>query len=465
MFQQYRKYRFLLMLLDVASTLIVLAVVEKLRPWLPGKVILVGEGLPDPVVYLMVAVLCHAVFALNGVYDIRIVPSFEKQARRLTGSYVLTIIFFAGLLFFSFREISRMLVIYFSVANLAFLLLIRFAMTSYLSYKRPGTGDGHALIVGTSENGIFLANTMIQFHSSVIRVVGFVDDDPTDNQLPAPVLGGIEHLPQIIVEKEISVVFIALSENRSAEIESLVFKLESLPVRIYVVPDMARLAFAAADMELVGNLLVIGVREPVIKGHRRVAKRVLDVALSSLALATLWPLMLLITLAIKLDSTGPAIYVARRVGENGRFFNMYKFRTMTVNAEKLQSEVATVDEEGRPVFKVKEDPRVTRVGKLLRKTSLDELPQLFNVLIGQMSLVGPRPEQPFITETYDHWQWQRLSVPPGVTGLWQISGRSDLPMHLNTQYDIYYVRNYSTLLDLKILLKTVGVVLKGKGAY
>ncbi len=465
MFQQYRKYRFLLMLLDVASTLIVLAVVERLRPWLPGKVITVGEGLPDPVVYLMVAVLCHAVFALNGVYDIKIMPSFEKQARRLTGSYVLTIIFFAGLLFFSFREISRMLVIYFSVANLAFLLLVRYAMTRYLSYKRPGTGEGHALIVGTSENGMFLANTMIQFHSSVIRVVGFVDDDPVDDQLPAPVLGGIEHLPQIIVEKEISVVFIALSENRSSEIESLVFMLESLPVRIYVVPDMARLAFAAADMELVGNLLVIGVREPVIKGHRRVAKRVLDVALSSLALAALWPFMLLITLAIKVDSTGPVIYVARRVGENGRFFNMYKFRTMTVDAEKLQSEVATLDEEGRPVFKVKEDPRVTRVGRLLRRTSLDELPQLFNVLIGEMSLVGPRPEQPFITETYDHWQWQRLSVPPGVTGLWQISGRSDLPMHLNTQYDIYYVRNYSTLLDLKILLKTVGVVLKGKGAY
>ncbi|MBI5248233.1 MAG: sugar transferase [Desulfomonile tiedjei] len=465
MYQQYRKYRFLLMLFDVMSTVLVLSAVEKLRPLLPGRVITIGEGLPDPVVYLMVAVLSHAVFALNGVYDIKIVSSFEKQVRRLVGSYILTIIFLAGLLFFTFREISRMLVIYFAVGNLPLLLLIRFAVVRYLTSKRPRTGDGHTVIVGTSENGIFLANTMIQFHSSVMHVVGFVDDHVSDDSLPAPMLGSIEQLPKIITEREIRVVMIALPENRSSEIEGLVFRLESLPVRIYVVPDMARLAFAAADMELVGNLLVIGVREPVIKGHRRVAKRVFDVVLSSLMISALWPLMSLIALAIKLDSPGPVIYVARRVGENGKLFNMYKFRTMTADAEKLQSQVATKDGDGKPVFKVKEDPRVTRIGKLLRRTSLDELAQLFNVLRGDMSLVGPRPEQPFITETYDHWQWQRLSVPPGVTGLWQISGRSDLPMHLNTQYDIYYVRNYSTLLDLKILLKTVGVVLKGRGAY
>lgn len=465
MYQQYRKYRLLLMLLDVVAILAILGAMEKLRPLLPGKEVAIGEGLPDPLVYLMVAVLSHAVFALTGVYDIRIVPSFEKQARRLIGSYVLAILFFAGLLFFTFRELSRLLVIYFSMANLPLLLLIRFVLTKYLAFRRPGAGDGHTVIVGASENGIFLANTMIQFHSSVIQVVGFVDDDPPDDPLPAPLLGSIEQLPKIVVENAIAAVVIALPESRSSEIEGLVFRLENLPVRIYVVPDMARLAFAAADMELIGNVLVIGVREPVIKGHRRVAKRVFDVVLSASVLAVIWPLMLLIAVAIRLDSRGPAIYLARRVGENGNLFNMYKFRTMWVGAENFQPQAASQDESGRPIFKVKEDPRVTRVGKLLRRTSLDELPQLFNVLRGQMSLVGPRPEQPFITETYDHWQWQRLSVPPGVTGLWQISGRSDLPMHLNTQYDIYYVRNYSTLLDLKILLKTIGVVFKGRGAY
>jgi exopolysaccharide biosynthesis polyprenyl glycosylphosphotransferase len=465
MFQQYSKYRLLFMLLDVLATTMVLGLVEKLRPWLPGRVVTIGEGLPGPLVYVMVAVLSHAVFALTGVYEIKIVPSFEKQARRLIGSYVMTIIFFAGLLFFTSREISRMLVIYFALANLPVLLLIRLAVTRYLRFKKPGTGTGSIVIVGASENGIYLADNMIQFHSSVIKVTGFVDDDPPNDSLPAPVLGRIEDLPQIVAERGIGSVVIALPESRSSEIESLVFKLESMPVRVYVVPDMARLAFAAANLDFVGNVLVIGMREPVVRGHRRVAKRVLDVTLSSLIFLATWPFMLLIALAIKLDSSGPVIFVAKRIGENGKLFDMYKFRTMAVGAESLQSQVTMKDEDGRPIYKVREDPRVTRVGKLLRRTSLDELPQLFNVLRGDMSLVGPRPEQPFITQTYDHWQWQRLSVPPGITGLWQISGRSELPMHLNTQYDIYYVRNYSTLLDLKILLKTAAVVLKGKGAY
>jgi lipopolysaccharide/colanic/teichoic acid biosynthesis glycosyltransferase len=192
---------------------------------------------------------------------------------------------------------------------------------------------------------------------------------------------------------------------------------------------------------------------------------VLDLTVSMVVLIVAWPLLLLIAIGIRIDSPGPMIYRARRVGENGRVFDMYKFRTMIVGADRLQDQVTQIDDEGRTIFKIKGDPRVTRLGKWLRRTSLDELPQVFNVLKGEMSLVGPRPEQPNITKTYDHWQWQRLSVPPGITGFWQVSGRSDLPMHLNTQYDLYYVRNYSTILDLKILWKTVGVVLKGKGAY
>jgi lipopolysaccharide/colanic/teichoic acid biosynthesis glycosyltransferase len=175
--------------------------------------------------------------------------------------------------------------------------------------------------------------------------------------------------------------------------------------------------------------------------------------------------MILIWVAVKLDSPGPGLFSSERVGENGSIFRMYKFRTMHVGAADLVEEVATRDEQGRPIFKVRNDPRVTRVGRVLRRTSLDELPQLYNVLKGEMSLVGPRPEQPFITVLYDHWQWQRLSVPPGVTGWWQVSGRSDLPMHQNTQYDVYYVKNYSLLLDLKILFRTLGVVIRGKGAY
>jgi len=466
MYARYRNYKMILMLLDVLATVAVLAVMEHLRPYLPGRVVYVGEGLPHPVVYVMVAVLWHAVFGFTGVYESRTIPSLRLQFQRMTAAYVLTVLIFTGFLFFTFRELSRMLVIYFAAANYLVLLMIRYAMTVLIMVKGKMGGASHVVLVGATENGRYLARTLMEDHGATFKVVGFVDDQvPLGNPLPAPIIGTLKDLPGIIEQQTIDMVVIALPENRSAEVDALIVKLDSLPVRVYVVPDMGKLAYAGAEMETVGALLVIGLRESVIKRHRRVAKRILDLVVSSVALALLWPVTLAIWIAVRLDSPGPGLYVARRVGENGNTFDMYKFRTMVAGAERFQDEVAEKDEQGRQVFKVKADPRVTTLGRWLRKTSLDELPQLFNVFKGQMSLVGPRPEQPFIAETYDHWQRERLSVPPGITGWWQISGRSDLPMHLNTQYDIHYVRNYSTLLDIKILLRTIGVVLRGRGAY
>ena len=154
-----------------------------------------------------------------------------------------------------------------------------------------------------------------------------------------------------------------------------------------------------------------------------------------------------------------------RVGENGKLFKMIKFRTMIPDAEKFQPTVEKVDKNGESIHKTKDDPRVTRVGKILRRTSLDEIPQLFNVLKGDMSLVGPRPEMPNLVEKYDLWQRKRFAVPQGMTGWWQIKGRSDRPMHLHTEDDLYYVQHYSIWLDLQILIKTFWVVVRGKGAY
>jgi exopolysaccharide biosynthesis polyprenyl glycosylphosphotransferase len=465
MYKQYQKYRLLLMLLDVVFTVLVLEATETLRPFLPGRFIAVGEGLPHSLVYVMVAVLWHGVFAVTGVYELRIIPNPILQLQRMTLSYVLAVLLFTGVLFFTFREMSRFLVIYFAIANYFALVLVRLLITDYARKNCNGLKVGRTLVVGAAENGIAFANTLME-DVAPERILGFVDDEPpTVHPLPAPFLGGTERLTSLIKEQEIDIVVIALPEDRFREAESIIHQVESLPVRVYVVPDTTRLTLVSSEVELLGNLLLIGIREPVIKGHRRFAKRVLDLAVSVVVLIVAWPLLFLIAVGIRIDSPGPVMYRARRVGENGRLFDMYKFRTMIMGADKLQDKVTQIDDQGRTIFKIKADPRVTRLGKWLRRTSLDELPQVFNVLKGEMSLVGPRPEQPNITKTYDHWQWQRLSVPPGITGFWQVSGRSDLPMHLNTQYDLYYVRNYSTILDLKILLKTVGVVLKGKGAY
>ena len=153
------------------------------------------------------------------------------------------------------------------------------------------------------------------------------------------------------------------------------------------------------------------------------------------------------------------------MGENARLFEMLKFRTMVRNAEQLQGEVEKWDSAGNLIHKTKDDPRVTRVGRMLRRLSLDELPQLFNVMAGTMSLVGPRPEMPYLVEKYQPWQRKRFAIPPGLTGWWQVSGRSDKPMHLHTEDDLYYIQNYSIWLDLQIIVRTIWVVLIGKGSY
>lgn len=196
------------------------------------------------------------------------------------------------------------------------------------------------------------------------------------------------------------------------------------------------------------------------------AKRILDLAVASVVLILVSPLWLLIVLWIKLDSPGPAIFAQKRVGLGGKPYTVYKFRTMVPNADDLmKAKLRKVKDIENFVFQDKNDPRITRSGRFLRKTSLDELPQLLNILIGNMSLVGPRPEVPEIAKHYTPEQWQRLKVPPGVTGLAQVNGRSELTIGETLAYDLEYVRNWSLRLDLKILWKTVFVVFTGKGAY
>jgi exopolysaccharide biosynthesis polyprenyl glycosylphosphotransferase len=320
--------------------------------------------------------------------------------------------------------------------------------------------------VGSTGNSISLARKILDQYEAVYNLTGLVDSgDGFSANLPAPLIGTTEDLPRLIDENNVELVLIALPGGKYKEVEKIIRELYPLPVRIYLIPDVLELTLRHSEVENFAGVTVIGIREPVIQGVQRAVKRVFDLVVASVAVLFGWPVALAIALAVRLDSRGPVLFRTQRIGENGRIFTMLKFRTMTVGADKLQEQVTRLDDKGRPIYKITEDPRITRVGRWLRRWSLDELPQFINVLRGEMSVVGPRPEQVFITEDYDTAQWPRLSVPPGLTGWWQVSGRSDLPMHLNTQYDIYYVRNYSFLLDLKIIAKTLGAVMRGKGAY
>jgi len=194
-------------------------------------------------------------------------------------------------------------------------------------------------------------------------------------------------------------------------------------------------------------------------------KRAFDLLFGFFALILALPLMTLSVLMVYLEDGSPVIFRQKRVGKNGRLFEMFKIRTMVKNAEQLQSQVEKRDVDGNLIHKIKDDPRVTRVGRVLRRFSLDELPQRFHVLAVTMSRVVPRPEIPYLAEKYEPWQLQRFDILPGITGWWQINGGSDQPMYLHIEDDLYYIQNYSIWLDLQIIVRTIWVVLTGKGSY
>jgi exopolysaccharide biosynthesis polyprenyl glycosylphosphotransferase len=246
----------------------------------------------------------------------------------------------------------------------------------------------------------------------------------------------------------------------------LVTRLNRLPVRLYVVPDYFDLAFFDATIERLGTIPVIGLRDPAIDGLQRILKRVMDVCVSATVLLLTAPVLGLAAAAIKIEDGGPVIYRTSRMGENGRVFQMLKLRSMVVGADTMQPQLRLENGVGKVVHKRMDDPRVTRVGRFLRRTSIDELPQLVNVLRGEMSLVGPRPELPWLVDRYASWQHKRFAVPQGMTGWWQINGRSDDPLlYEHVDEDLYYIQNYSLWLDIQILWKTLAVVLRGRGAY
>jgi exopolysaccharide biosynthesis polyprenyl glycosylphosphotransferase len=270
-------------------------------------------------------------------------------------------------------------------------------------------------------------------------------------------------IEELVMQSRADNVVVAISRKYHTLLSKVVAELQRLPVHIVLMPDVADLTILNVGVtELASGHPALKLRAPILTDLQLTLKRCLDLAIVSATLPLLAPVMAVVALAIKLDSPGPVLFKQRRVGQYGKQFTIYKFRTMVQDAEARLREVTTYNEDGKPLFKSNGiDPRVTRVGRLLRRLSLDELPQLFNVLKGQMSLVGPRPELPRYVGFYETWQHFRLWVPPGITGWWQIKGREKQPMYLHWDDDLYYIRNYSILLDLQILWLTLSHALLG----
>jgi exopolysaccharide biosynthesis polyprenyl glycosylphosphotransferase len=219
------------------------------------------------------------------------------------------------------------------------------------------------------------------------------------------------------------------------------------------------------DVEDLGGIPMIGVRDISIGRTETFIKRAMDMTISLGGLILLLPFFALMALLIKLDSDGPVFFAQIRVGKDEKLFACYKFRSMRQGAEAEQEELRMLNEADGPIFKIREDPRITRMGRILRRTSLDELPQLFNVLMGHMSVVGPRPAPPVEVQRYQPWHKRRLEVAPGMTGLWQVSGRSELSFDEMVLLDLYYIEHWSPVLDVQIMLRTLPKMITGEGAY
>jgi exopolysaccharide biosynthesis polyprenyl glycosylphosphotransferase len=299
------------------------------------------------------------------------------------------------------------------------------------------------------------------------HVVGMcVPRGQSADQAGVPVLGDIDDVRRLAVELGVDGVIVAGgSYSSAADLRRLGWTLQGLELDMLVVPSLTDIAGPRVHMRHVAGLPFVQVEEPQSDRAGGWAKRTFDVLVAATLVVVLSPLLLVVAVLVRLQDGGPVLYRQRRVGANGAEFDMVKFRSMVVDAEARLAELAHANEQDAVLFKIREDPRVTRVGRFIRKFSIDELPQLFNVLHGEMSLVGPRPPLVREYEQYEQDTHRRLLVRPGMTGLWQVSGRSDLPWSEAVRLDMYYVDNWSMVIDLVIMIKTVKAVLVSRGAY
>jgi len=327
------------------------------------------------------------------------------------------------------------------------------------SLQRRNVGSERVLIVGTGEVGRMILQKVQHTPNLGYTVIGFVDSNSgAEKVMGLPVLGAIEDMPRIIEDHEIGEVIIGLPEATHEELVGIISQAEREKVSIRVFPDVFQIMASEVTISDLGGLPLLTIRDVALRGWKLTLKRGVDIALSSTFLLFASPIMMLTAIAIKLDSPGPVFFVQERMGLDAKPFKMLKFRSMRQDAEAQG-----------PGWTTKNDPRRTRIGSLIRKTSIDELPQFINVLMGDMSLVGPRPEQPAYVEQF------RQSIPrymdrhrekAGITGWAQINGlRGDTSIAERTKYDLWYIENWSLWLDFKIMLRTAFRMLLDRAAY
>lgn len=418
-------------------------------------------------VILILSVLCLTYF---GGYASPRTTSLTLYAWAVLRGVVFALaILMAFLFLFKIQYLSRVVMGIFTPLSVLGLIGVRALSLWYVRRSARGGESFHRiLIIGSGNRATRLAATLLRNSEWGVHIVGFLDPDPArigQHVSYAPVLGSVDQITSVLKRYVVDEVILAIPRTLIPNGERIARACEEEGVRFLLMADMFDVHVARMRLTQF-NAIPLLTFEPVAQEEwSLLLKRTLDLVFTLCALPVFLPLMAAIALAIKLDSRGRVFFVQTRVGKNKRRFPMLKFRTMIEGSEQLQATLEHLNEAKGPIFKIANDPRITRIGRILRRTSLDELPQIFNVLRGDMSLVGPRPMSLRDVSLFDQGiQRKRFSVKPGLTCLWQVSGRSQLPFSKWLELDLQYIDTWSLGLDLRILFKTIPAVLKGSGA-
>jgi exopolysaccharide biosynthesis polyprenyl glycosylphosphotransferase len=452
----------LLALADIAACSAGLLAAYAVRHWFPH---IFHSNLHQPITVYShalpwVLALWLITFHALGLYEVRRFVSRLAQLAATSRAASLATLLVAAASFLSKISYSRAMLPMFWVFATALACALRFALGGYRRWAMTRGGmAARAVVIGCGDLGRVAARRMREYGTFGYDPIGFVSacddlEEGVDEIEGFPVLGQLPDLARIVGDHQVDEVLVARPDISTDDLMTAVQSCERLPVEFHLIAGPLDVLTANTEFSGVADLPVVELKARDFPPWKRFTKRIMDLVGGTVLLTVSALPMLLIAWLIRRQTGGSAMFKQTRIGYRGREFTMYKFRTMYGDADPYAPSPADPGDE-----------RITPVGRFLRRFSLDELPQLFNVLKGDMSLVGPRPEMPFLVEQYRPWQRRRLEAKPGMTGLWQILGRKDLPLIDNIEYDFYYIRNQSLLLDITILLKTVAVVLNTRGAY
>ncbi len=425
---------------------------------------------------LVAMALTPVVFAVRGMYRLDRLGGLLDTAEAVIGGFTTSMAGVVMLAFFFRFQPSRIVFLSAWAIGIVLMLSHRWVLAAMRRLLwRAGIGVDRVLVVGDGEAARRVMQAMFSQPHLGYRLVGFASDTEGSDRLNvatetgtlvSPRLGTTDEVGELVRRHRVDEVIIAPGGRASTPSREIISACRAQVVKFRLVPDVIQFSQDRATLDEIAGIPLIGISDASIRGWNAIVKRGVDIAVAAAVLLVAAVPMGIIALLIRRDSPGPVLFRQLRVGKDGKTFMMLKFRCMVEDAEAqreaLMREHGTSDPR---LFKLEDDPRLTKIGRPLRKMSLDELPQFINVLRGEMSLVGPRPPIPEEVATYDDWHLQRLLVQPGVTGLWQVNGRSRLTFDEMVRLDLYYAENWSPWLDTKILLRTIPAVLEGRGAW